>query len=209
VRFADLDAVTIDYFGTLADLEDQVPLLAESLRARGVDTEPDLIAKAVAVETDYYAAHYSRGRDAAAVEELNLECTAVFLETLGAPLQPDTFVHAYLAAIRPRVLPGVASTLARLRSLGLALAVVSNADFALSERLAALGILPFFDAVVTSAEVGAAKPDRLIFDAALRRLAVHRSRALHVGDSAIDREGAEAAGMAFRPAPLAEAFGQR
>ena len=43
-------------------------------------------------------------------------------------------------------------------------------------------------------------------DVALERLRVRPERALHVGDSAADEQGARAAGMRFAPAPLAEAF---
>ena len=59
--------------------------------------------------------------------------------------------------------------------------------------------------VVTSAEAGAPKPDPAIFRLALTRLGVSPERALHVGDSPADEEGAHAAGMQFRPAPLADA----
>ena len=58
---------------------------------------------------------------------------------------------------------------------------------------------------MTSAEAGAPKPDPAIFRLALARLEVEPARALHVGDSHADAEGARAAGMRFRPAPLAEA----
>jgi FMN hydrolase / 5-amino-6-(5-phospho-D-ribitylamino)uracil phosphatase len=46
------------------------------------------------------------------------------------------------------------------------------------------------------------KPNAKIFHAALERLAVPPSRALHVGDHAVDEAGARAAGMHFAWAPL-------
>ena len=62
-----------------------------------------------------------------------------------------------------------------------------------------------FDAVVTSAEAGAAKPDPAVFLLALARLGVPPAHAAHVGDSEADEEGARAAGLRFVPAPLADA----
>jgi FMN phosphatase YigB (HAD superfamily) len=77
---------------------------------------------------------------------------------------------------------------------------VSNWDIGLHGYLRDLGLdLP----VVTSAEVGVAKPDPRIFE---RAFAVLGTRAVvHIGDSAADEEGARAAGIAFEPAPLADA----
>lgn len=53
--------------------------------------------------------------------------------------------------------------------------------------------------------VGAPKPGPAAFLLALQALHVRPERALHVGDSESDEEGARAAGMHFAPAPLAAA----
>ena len=50
--------------------------------------------------------------------------------------------------------------------------------------------------------MGAAKPDPAVFLAALERLGIAAGRALHVGDEQGDEDGARAAGMRFRWAPL-------
>ena len=64
------------------------------------------------------------------------------------------------------------------------------------DRIAAAGIGPFFETLVISAEVGSEKPDRKIFDEALRLMAVAPERALHVGDVySIDVVGAQNAGI--------------
>jgi putative hydrolase of the HAD superfamily len=60
----------------------------------------------------------------------------------------------------------------------------------------ACGLDRFFDSVHVSTRVGAAKPDPLIFQAALSHHAVEARRAWHVGDSLReDFEGAMAAGL--------------
>ncbi len=62
--------------------------------------------------------------------------------------------------------------------------------------LARTGLDALVDAVVTSAEFGAAKPDRRIFDHALALAGVPARDAQHVGDDVeADVEGARAAGI--------------
>src|SRR5262245_61910182 len=50
MRFADLEAVTVDGFGTLLELESPVPRLIDELVARGVDRSPSQVAEAFAAE---------------------------------------------------------------------------------------------------------------------------------------------------------------
>ena len=65
------------------------------------------------------------------------------------------------------------------------------------EKLAALGVEDRLDAVAVSGEVGAAKPDPMLFRDALDQLGVTSESACHVGDSlATDVAGAKAAGLA-------------
>jgi putative hydrolase of the HAD superfamily len=112
-------------------------------------------------------------------------------------------VPAYVQALEFRPLPGAVAALTRLRSAGLALACVSNWDVSLHEHVADLGLTHLFVTVVTSAEAGAPKPDARPFHLALEHVGIGPGRALHIGDSDADRSGAQAAGLAFEPAPLA------
>jgi putative hydrolase of the HAD superfamily len=205
MRFADLDAVTIDAFGTLVELRDPVGPLDRALRSRGVEREPDAIAAAFNAEAAYYVPRSATGRDEASLALLRRDCAAVFLDALDAPLDPASFAAPYVEALEFAPVPGALEAVRALRRRGLALAVVSNWDAGLAEHLDRLGIGALVDAVVTSAEAGAAKPDPAVFELALDRLRVARERALHVGDSESDEEGARAAGLRFAPAPLAAA----
>lgn len=90
----------------------------------------------------------------------------------------DTFATAR----RWRVLPGVRETLSFLRSAGLPLAVVSNFDGRLVQVLAELDLGPFA-AVVTSAQVGRAKPDPAPLLSACTAMGVSPGEVLHLGDS--------------------------
>lgn len=205
MRFAELDAVTIDGYGTLLTLDNPVAELRAALGRHGVERGTGEVAAAFAAEAAHYRPRSLLGRDGESLVALRLECAGVFLEALGAELQADEFVDDFVRALRFRTVPGAAETLARLRARGLALGVVANWDCALPRHLEALG-LRGFSIVVTSADVGVAKPDPAIFRFALERLGVAAGRALHVGDEPADAEGAVAAGMRFAPAPLSSAF---
>jgi putative hydrolase of the HAD superfamily len=108
-----------------------------------------------------------------------------------------------VAAVVFRPLEGAVQALERLRAAGLALACVSDWDIGLGEQLELIGLGHLFALVLTSAEVGAEKPDPMLFVRSVDNLGVDPGRAVHVGDGEADREGAEAAGLAFEPVPLA------
>jgi putative hydrolase of the HAD superfamily len=201
---ADLDAVTIDAFGTLVTLRDPVATLRHALRARGVERTSEQIAAAFAEEGRYYRDRSYEGADEASLALLRRDCAAVFLDALAADLDPKEFARPYVEALEFEPMPGAAAAVSELERLGLRLAVVSNWDIALWGYLEQLGLADHFVTVVTSAEAGAPKPDPRIFELALERLRVCPERALHVGDSEADEVGARAAGMAFAPAPLAD-----
>jgi putative hydrolase of the HAD superfamily len=200
---ADLDAVTIDAYGTLVTLRDPNAALRRALRARGVERTPEQVAAAFAAEARYYRDRSHEGADEASLALLRRDCAAVFLDALQADIAPEEFARPYVDALEFEPMPGAVEAVRELGRLGLRLAVVSNWDVALHEHLQALALADRFETVVTSAEAGAPKPDPRIFELALERLRVRPERALHVGDSPADEEGARAAGMAFAPAPLA------
>ena len=200
---ADLDAVTVDAFGTLVELVDPIDRLQALLRARGVRPERAAVERAFAAEVAHYLPRSLDGRDAETLAVLRRDCAAVFLAEVEADLDPADFAPAFVAALELRLLPGTAEALERLRGAGLRLACVANWDCALAGHLDRLGVADRFDAIVSSAEAGIQKPDPAIFRLALTRLGVEAARALHVGDDDVDREGARAAGLAFEAAPLA------
>lgn len=95
------------------------------------------------------------------------------------------------------VFPEVPDVLAEARAAGLKLAVVSNFDRRLHGILAGHGLE--FDAVITSADARARKPDPAIFLAALEALGLRAGEVFHAGDSrGADLAGAAAAGIEAR-----------
>ena len=94
------------------------------------------------------------------------------------------------------VRPGTLEALERLKSRGLKLAVVSNAEGQVEGDAKDFGLASFFDTIVDSHVVGVAKPDPRIFHIALKRLGVSPHQARFAGDIySIDMVGARAAGI--------------
>ena len=201
---SELDAVTVDAFGTIVELRDPADALTRALAARGVTRDRAAIERGFAAEAEYYVRHSLRGRDERSLEALRRDCAEVFLQEVGADLDPGEFAPDYVAALHFRVVEGAAEALDSLRGAGLRLACVGNWDCSLTSVLERVGLAARFDTIVSSAVAGVEKPDPHIFHLALDRLGVAPARALHIGDGdATDREGARAAGLRFEPVPLA------
>jgi putative hydrolase of the HAD superfamily len=200
-----LEAVTIDAYGTLVTLRDPVPALTEALAAHGVTRTEQEVRAAFRAEVEYYVVRSHEGRDEATLALLRRDCARVFLDAAGAQLDAAEFAPAFVGALEFEELPGATDACRALAAAGLRLAVVSNWDVGLHDHLAALGLDSLLDAVVTSAEAGAPKPEPPIFELALARLGATADRSVHVGDAEADAEGARAAGLRFEPAPLADA----
>jgi putative hydrolase of the HAD superfamily len=83
-----------------------------------------------------------------------------------------------------------------LRTMGLKLALVSNADIFEVAAWDRSPIAPLFDTAVFSCHVGFAKPESEIYRIALHRLSVTPAEAVFIGDGGSDElAGAKAAGI--------------
>jgi phosphoglycolate phosphatase-like HAD superfamily hydrolase len=202
MRFADLDAVTIDAFGTLVELIDPVPALAAALAESGVVRAPDEIREAVQTESRYYRAHLAEGRDPESLERLRVRCTGVFLDALGADLAAETFMPEFISSLRFRPLEGVEPALYALCGRGLTLAVVANWDISLIQHLEGLALRHFFSVVEPLAD----KPSGAGLLRTLETLRVAPNRTLHIGDELGDESAAASAGAHYLPAPLTTAL---
>ena len=101
---------------------------------------------------------------------------------------------AYDAAYRP--VPGSIELLQRVkaeRSIGI---VTNHVVSEQVKKIATIGVRPFVDELVVSEDVGVAKPDAKIFEAALSRLGGTSDEAVMIGDSwSSDILGATAMGI--------------
>jgi HAD superfamily hydrolase (TIGR01549 family) len=192
------DAVLLDAFGTLIDLDEPFGRLRSSLwRHLGVDVPAGDAERAFRAEMDYYAAHCHEGSDEVTLAGLRSRCAAIVLRELRIEEDPGRAAALIRDSIAFRAYADVAPLLAGLERAGMAVAVVSNWDCSLREALADVGIT--VDLVVNSASSGSSKPDPGIFLRALETLGVAPGRALHIGDTEeTDGAGARAAGIDVR-----------
>lgn len=183
-------AVLIDALGTLVSLE---PPWIGLRRALGDDCPPeDRLVGAVRAEMAYYRDHAHEGRDEESLARLRAASAQVLSAQLGFEVPADVLVDA----IRFDPFPDAPEALEALRERGLKLICVSNWDISLGEVLERCGLAGLLDGVVSSAEVGASKPDPAVFTRALQLADTTADRALHVGDTVEeDVEGARAAGV--------------
>lgn len=126
----------------------------------------------------------------------------VFGRVLGAPAAEHVldglFDELYLHYALPQawtVFDDVVPALGDL-SRDHRLLVLSNFDRRLRSILAGHGLLLFFDQVIVSSEVGAAKPHPRMFEAALAAAGCLPQEALHIGDDTkCDLGGAQSCGI--------------
>lgn len=196
-----VEAVILDVGGVFL-LPEHRPVLA-ALERIGIEGQPSRIDPA------HYAgiaAYDLAGRAWDGKPGLDDAYRLEYLKALGIP---DGNASAVLAEFfsQPvpwtRVVTDSASALHTLAQTGLPLAIVSNADGTVEEQLRLLSICQVGEglgasvgAIIDSTVAGIAKPDRRIFELALRAIGVKSDRAIYIGDSIrVDVEGARAAGI--------------
>ncbi len=194
-------AVLLDGLGTLVALQPPWEAFAAGLRRDyGIELSAGEAEWAFRAEMHYYRAHHLEGHDSAALEGLRRRCAEVLHASLplraAHALSLRQVTAAMLDALRFTAYPDALVALPLLRARGIGLVVVSNWDVSLAPTLRALGLSGLIDGVITSAQVGAAKPAPEVFRAALAILGVSPGDALHVGDDPrLDVLGARAAGV--------------
>jgi putative hydrolase of the HAD superfamily len=173
-------------------MEPPAPRLAEALAIPEDDAE-----RAFRAEIAYYVEHHLEGRDEPSLAALRDRCAEIIREALGLPSAEHARVRAaMLDSIRFSAFVDAGPALNELRARGLRLVVASNWDCSLPQVLQRAGLSEFVDAVVSSASVGAAKPEPGLFAAALGVARCAPDEALHVGDTPeADVAGAERAGV--------------
>jgi putative hydrolase of the HAD superfamily len=177
----------------LLELLPPAPRLRDELAARGVEVSLEQAGRAMKAEIGFYRAHLWMGRDAAGLAALRRRCAEVLQGALGVEADLE---DALLAAIVFEPFPDVVPALRELRALGVKLVAASNWDVSLHEQLERTGLTPLLDGALSSAEVGAPKPDPEIFTRALALAGARPQEALHVGDDPeADVGGALAAGL--------------
>lgn len=144
------------------------------------------------------------GASADAVPALEKQWWYDVVQNVFSRLGPFPEFHAYFDELFSffaqaeawQLYPETVETLQTLKAQSVIVGVISNFDSRLFGLLDGLGIAQFFDSVVISTQVGAAKPEVAIFTQALAHHALAPEQALHVGDSyEMDIVGAQTVGL--------------
>ena len=198
-------AVLFDFGGTLYDYTTLEAAECESLvelaRWAGVDGEPAVILRAHR-EALRRVFHSYLPRPFYLHRDLFRDALTEMLRALGAPVDAEHLRrhrdrqwqrHARDFKLRE----GVVDTLRTLQQRGVYLGVVSNIDEdQLAHLLPLAAIEGYFDSILSSERALSCKPDRGIFDAALRHAGCNAGEVLFVGDTlAQDIAGANRAGL--------------
>ena len=163
------------------------------------DVEPHMVALDA-----YYEQEYLRDGDFWCSHEravqIWLDMYALLCHSCGfgedSQRVSEAVYRAYLDPACWSLYDDVEACLKGLKRRGFRLGVISNWDASLTNLLRGLAVLPYFDTVIASAEVGCRKPSSAIFEIALERMAVAPARAVHVGDlPEADGDGARGAGV--------------
>jgi len=149
---------------------------------RAARKEMDQIASQTAkVDQSYWDTYYSR-----LLRELEIHD-----DVLHGELVKLVRTSANWSRMRPGTFEALASLKRKYR-----LAVISNSDGHMGERLASLGFGPYFEHVTDSGNVGHEKPAPQIFQAALSAMSIPADRSLYLGDIyAVDFLGAQKVGI--------------
>lgn len=198
-------AVFFDFGGTLYDYATLEAAEAESLvelaRWAGSAAEPAAILRAHR-EALRRVFHVYLPRPFYLHRDLFRDALTDMLQSLGAPVDAEQLARHRAAQWRRhardfRLRDGVVETLQTLRRRGVHLGIVSNIDEdQLAHLLPLADIAAYFDSVLSSERARSCKPDRGIFEAALRHAGCPAAEGLFVGDTlAQDIAGANQVGL--------------
>jgi FMN phosphatase YigB (HAD superfamily) len=201
-----LEAITFDFWQTIAKEPDspvlhpkRVGLWAEILGDAHTSERIDEVLRRVGRHREglWRKGEILGAADAAALAAAELD-PDIDEDTTQALV--DAFVRSG-EGVELVLTPGVDEALRELDEFGLRLGIVCDVGFTSGEQLRAVldraGLLGHFDGWAFSDEVGAFKPDRRIFEHALREIGgVEPGRAAHIGDlRRTDVAGSQAMGM--------------
>lgn len=193
IPYAQIDTIFLDVGNTLISID--YDWVASELASRDVECLPDALRRAEAAARPGFSHRLfvdgvDEGVDLfgayllAMLDKLDVTAPlpASHLDSLVAELIPVLRPDGRASVLWRSVMPRVPEALARLRGLGVTLAVVSNSDGTVERSLEAAGLRSYFSAVIDSAVAGYEKPDARIFHRAIDACGAQPDRTLHVGD---------------------------
>ena len=200
-----IEAIFFDLYGTLVGFKpDKFEVQSQACAGFGIEVTPRGIivgyAMADAFMADQNAIQPVGQLDSEQRAEFFAEYERLVLKGCGVNVSRERAGDIWQAirqipyglALYDDVLP----VMDMLKMRGLTLGLISNMDGTGEQLVEDMRLTPYVDVVVTSGEVGAAKPHPPIFREALRRAGVDAANAMHVGDQLrSDVRGAQGAGI--------------
>jgi putative hydrolase of the HAD superfamily len=202
-----IKAVLFDVYGTIAGWQpSRYEIQKEACAAFGLAEKitPDGILKGYGAADSFMTAENSvspiRLRDEQGTAAFFGEYERLVLEGCAIQVSPERAleIFAKVRQVPYNLVPfdDVIPTLTTLRERGLIVGLISNIDQPGRELMDDLGLTEYLDFAVTSGEIGAEKPNAVVFHAALDRAGVAPNEAVMVGDQpSSDIEGAIRVGI--------------
>jgi HAD superfamily hydrolase (TIGR01549 family) len=202
--------VLFDWGDTLFSPPDAGSVIVAAAKERGVPVDAE---HARALWDELWEAgkmpeELAKGRDLSAAAHREI-WTGLFERADSAV--PGIATTLYERVMDPRAwipYPDTAPTLRALRARGIKIGIVSNVPQDLRPIFAAHGLADLVDSFTHSFEVGAEKPDPLIFLRACESLGTTPGETLMVGDHPVADAGALKAGLRFHLLPPDSAVGK-
>jgi len=200
-----IKAVFFDFYNTLATHHPpREEFYVNICRELGITVEARALFTSLAAADIFYRNENSRSPvDKKTPDEkisFYIEYATMILKGAGVEISRDTALQI-LAKLREqkwefRVHDDTLPTLEVLKNRGLIMGLISNVVEDMESTYTELGLQPYLNFKVTSAEVGCDKPNPEIFQAALQKAQVKPEEVIYTGDQYdIDIVGARGVGM--------------
>jgi putative hydrolase of the HAD superfamily len=200
-----IKAVFFDFYNTLATYHPpREELYVNICHELGIELEAKALFSSLAAADIFYRNENLRSPiDKKSPEEkinFYIEYATRIIGGAGVEISRDTALQI-LAKVREqkwefKTFDDTLSTLKDLNNRGLILGLISNVVQDMEPTYTELGLQPYLDFKVTSAEVGCDKPNPEIFQAALKKAQVKPDEVVYVGDQYdLDIVGARGVGM--------------
>ena len=202
-----IKAIFFDWFNTLASYEPaREKLHSQALKEYGFEVSPDKVLPAVLEGDEYFFEENTNSpvakRDPEEQAEILMRYQSIIVSKAGVKADRELVakvmkkVGELFKGTRWILFDDALPILKELKQQNFIVGLLSNFDKDMKPIFRELSLEPYLDFAVTSKEVGADKPNPLIFQTALQRAGVDASEAIHVGDQyKIDVVGARGVGI--------------
>lgn len=182
---------------------DEAELLSEILQGESIEAGRDEVADALARLAGRVGGLKAAMRTEEQENDYYRTLLPLLLPEVGVRDATDAFLLRLVEQVHEyhgywSLYPEAPAVLSHLQQMGLTLGIVANWAPSLARFVREFELDGFFTAVVSSAQVGARKPDPHIFRVALRQMGVGPDAALHVGPS-VEEDVSGALAASVRP----------